>query len=525
MIRVGLIVIVGLCIGAGLLAPRPAHAAIVRYAVIIGNNDGAADEPSLRYAQSDATRIYDVLRTLGDFREENMVLLRGRGRDAVESALVATNDRIRQIRSTDQAVLFVFYSGHADADALHLASERLPIDRLQRLVRGSSADLRLLVLDSCRSGALTRVKGGAQVQPVSIQVEPRLAGEGVVFLTSSSANEDAQESDEIGGSFFSHYLISGLVGPADADRDGNVTLAEAYGYAYDNTIRASSKTALGTHHPTFEFDMRGQGDVVLTQVRSLSRGRARLTFPEGRAFLVLADGPDGSVVAEVGVVDATRQINVAEGRYFIRGRARDHLLEGTIRVRDGETKAVTADGLKRVDYARLVRKGGSDKSLAHGPMAGYQLRTPITDGTGLCHGAMAGYPVATRHITVTPRLGFCRAGFTADRVDVTTDQYELDVGATYVFDVPLVSIGFGASVGVSLLRQAFATEGTAPPRNTVAGHADAIVSMSMDLPRGFYILADLAAQLYVMRTQTGPRTSAAQPLFALRPFAGVGKRF
>ena len=44
-----------------------------------------------------------------------------------------------------------------------------------------------------------------------------LAGEGVVFLTSSSANEDAHESDTLKGSFFTHYLVSGMLGAADTD--------------------------------------------------------------------------------------------------------------------------------------------------------------------------------------------------------------------------------------------------------------------------------------------------------------------
>ncbi|MBL4689698.1 MAG: caspase family protein, partial [Nannocystaceae bacterium] len=334
------------------LMPSVAEAAIVRYAVIIGNNEGASDEPRLRFAETDAARVHEVLATLGDFREENMVLLQGLGRDAVQRVLIATNDRIRRTRAPDQAVLFVFYSGHADADALHLGSDRLELSRLQQLVRGSAADLRLLVLDSCRSGAITRVKGGKKVQPFAISVDTRLAGEGVVFLTSSSANEDAQESDELKGSFFTHYLVSGLVGPADTDRDGAVTLAEAYGYAYDNTIRASSKTLIGTHHPTFEYNMRGQGDVVLTRVRSVKGGRARLSFPEGRAYLVFAGDAEGAVVAEVGATDATRNINVAAGRYFVRGRGRDHLLEGSVRVRGGDTRLVEDGQLQRVEYAR-----------------------------------------------------------------------------------------------------------------------------------------------------------------------------
>lgn len=66
--------------------------------------------------------------------------------------------------------------------------------------------MRVLVLDACRSGALTRVKRGRIVQPFAITHDAGLRGEGMV-LTASSANEDAQESDELRGSFFAHALV------------------------------------------------------------------------------------------------------------------------------------------------------------------------------------------------------------------------------------------------------------------------------------------------------------------------------
>src|SRR5258707_13812159 len=95
------------------------------------------------------------------------------------------------------------------------------------MVRGSSATFRILVSDACRSGALTRVKGGQRAPPFPIGTGEQLSGEGVVFLTGSSANEDAQESDELRGSFFTHAFNSGLLGAADTAGGGRVTLEEA----------------------------------------------------------------------------------------------------------------------------------------------------------------------------------------------------------------------------------------------------------------------------------------------------------
>ena len=56
---------------------------------------GHGDESPLRYAESDAARVYDVLHELGGFEPFNMVLLRDETRDTVRSTLIALNDRIR----------------------------------------------------------------------------------------------------------------------------------------------------------------------------------------------------------------------------------------------------------------------------------------------------------------------------------------------------------------------------------------------------------------------------------------------
>jgi uncharacterized caspase-like protein len=59
---------------------------------------------------------------------------------------------------------------------------------------------------------------------------------GYAFLTSSSPDEVAQESDHIGASFFTHYLVSGLRGAADVTGEGKVTLNEAYQFAFNETL-------------------------------------------------------------------------------------------------------------------------------------------------------------------------------------------------------------------------------------------------------------------------------------------------
>ena len=71
---------------------------------------------------------------------------------------------------------------------------------------------------------------------------------GHAYLTSSSADEAAQESDRIGGSFFTHFLVTGLRGAADADSDKRVTLDEAYRFAFDETLARTEAIGGGPQH-------------------------------------------------------------------------------------------------------------------------------------------------------------------------------------------------------------------------------------------------------------------------------------
>src|SRR5882672_6973984 len=289
------------------------------------------------------------------------------------------------------------------------------MDELESLVRGSSARMRVLVVDACRSGSLTRVKGASVAPAFDIRLRRTEASEGAVFLTSSSANEDAQESDAIGGSFFTHYFVSGLLGAADVDGNGRVTVAEAYAYAYGATLRASSRSLVGPQHPTFAYDFKGREDVVLTVLEAREgRQAGYLTLGADRAYLVMRDGPDGQVVAEVAGDAPTRRLVLPPGRYFLRGRGRDDLLEGPVVVQADGERRVGDDELVRTAYARLVRKGAGVIDRLHGVHAGYGMHTGFWRGSRSCHGAYAGYEVVTQGVSWSARAFGCRGGFTND---------------------------------------------------------------------------------------------------------------
>ena len=217
--------------------------------------------------------------------------------------------------------------------------------------------MRVAILDSCRSGALTRIKGARKLPAFEIQSDNSKTAKGVVILTSSTSDEDSQESDAIGGSYFSHHLASGMLGGADRSGDGRVTLFEAYAYAYDRTVADTAESAAGAQHPTFSYDLAGNGDLVLTDVVVRNEG---IYFPRETPSGVyyLVDGK-GFVAAEISKGDGIdRRVALSPGRYRVKRRLPDRLRIGEIDVPRGRMIALAEATLRDAPFSDDPVKGG-----------------------------------------------------------------------------------------------------------------------------------------------------------------------
>lgn len=495
-----------------------AEAAVQRFALIAGNNHGQGDDVPLRYAESDARRVAQVLRDLGGFEPADIVLLQNENADTVRRSLISLNDRIRSAQSLPdtQALLFVYYSGHADGLGLHLGPTTFELRELSQLVRGSSARFRLLVVDACQSGALTRVKGGKIVAPFSVD-ESQLGGEGMAFLTAASGTEDAQESDELKASFFTHALVSGLLGAADRNADGEVLLEEAYQYAYHATLAATSRTWL-TQHPTFQYEVKGQGGLVLTRPGLTTMTRARLVFPKGIDYLVFGETARGQVLAEVNGQAAGRSLSLPPGRYFVRGRARDYLLEGTVHVAAGSVHTIDPGTLDRVAYARLVRKRGGYRQSAASLELGAAVREPLSETLTRCLGATAGARLDFESLGLAAHLGGCRGEFENTALRARNYEADLALQGDHTWDFAAFSLALGGGVGGRVVHQSFDSDGIAPSRTAFSPFAFLALAPSLPITSRTYVTLDARFVGYLQRHQA----TATEPTKLLAPLSARG---
>ena len=506
-----------------------ASADVERFALIVGNDRGQAGEVELKYAQSDARKVHATLREIGGFQPFNMVLLEDGDADGFRRALIHLNDRVRALSSQSgtQVVLFVYYSGHADTKDLHLGETRFSIAELSQLVRGSAADFRLLVLDACRSGALTRTKGGRQTQPFDIPPPIELSGEGLAFLTASADDELAQESDEVRGSFFTHAFVSGLLGGADRDRDGNVVLDEAYQYAYDNTLRASSRSASGLQHPTFFYDLRGQGQLVLTRPFAPGQARGALELPDAATYLVFRGSADGHVAAEVSSEDPGRSLSLPPGSYFVRGRTATHVLEGSTRVEAGRVTRVDPAALTRIEYAHLVRKGFAPLPSVHAIELLGMARSALPESGAPCFGALGGYRLDTSSFALLVRAGACVGESAGARLRSRTREIDFVVRGVRAFDLTARwSLDAGLGFGAAHLEQRFDTAGRAPTRRSWAAFGELVIGLNFEVAHGVYATFEGALQAFALpmldlETRETQVRAGGTGRFGL----GAGKRF
>lgn len=356
---------------------RHAEGAPARVALVVGNNVADSSRARLRYAEADAQEVRSVLEGLGGVtRTVSLLDSSARGLDQ------AFDELERELAGGHDEVTFLFfYSGHADEGAILMRDSRYEFDRLRDRLAQMPARLVVAMVDACYAGHLTRGKGGVPVPITDVDlrdVEGQLRGN--VFISSTAPGEAAQESDALGASFFTHYLVSALRGAADDSGDGQVSLDEAYRFVYRHTLDRTKSTLLGPQHPSYRFEVEGQGDLVLSW---LEAGRSYIVLPagtSGRYFLRPSRG--GVVTAEVEKeLPGPLRIAVAPGRYEVsrvRG-AYEHVQE--LEVEAGEERVVDEGQMTRRRLESTMGRGAdsmADLRLA----ASYELGSGYLEQAG-----------------------------------------------------------------------------------------------------------------------------------------------
>lgn len=261
--------------------PPPKHGE--RWAVVIGvGTYDHAGIPKLRFAERDARSIFEFLTTRGGFKKDNVQLLTDTSpnKPTLINIKRSLGEWLARRAGKDDTVV-VYYAGHGapevdvsgveadglskyliprDADPDSLFTTGFPMDDIQRVFARLQAERVVFMVDTCFSGASggrTFMRQATRSGHLSTQFLERLTkSRGRVIISAAGPNELALELPDLGHGVFTYYLLKGMEGEADRDKDGIVTVSELYEYVEDR-VSAHARKAGGRQRPIMRGEVEG----------------------------------------------------------------------------------------------------------------------------------------------------------------------------------------------------------------------------------------------------------------------------
>jgi len=206
--------------------------------------------PKADFANDDARVFYDyAIRALG-VKPENIKILVDADAEDVEIIKAFKTWLPSRVKSTTD--VYVFYSGHGlptqDGQGLYLLPPRADRDFISRTAiqfQEINSDLQAakpksvtIFMDACYSG---QARSGetlvANARPVTLKAERKLFPDNFTVITASQADQISSSSPDLKHGIFSYYLMKGMEGEADTNKDGKITLGEMQAYLVENVGR------------------------------------------------------------------------------------------------------------------------------------------------------------------------------------------------------------------------------------------------------------------------------------------------
>lgn len=275
-----------------------------RWAILIGINDyiGAQD---LKYCCADQKALFDQLASNG-FDSERMFMICDDAKDKkylpFKSNIEKQLELITGLTEPGDMLVLAF-SGHGvhiagksylcptDADFKDV-STLIPMESIYNRLKTCKAPLKLILVDACRNNpqlegqrSFAATRGSAEFAET---LKDAPLPEGVVVINSCAPGETSWERQELGHGVFMNFLLEGLRGQADEDRDGSLTVSEISQYAFSHTRLYVAKTFNDSQRPFLS------GELSIEALGfEIGRGTPRESSDESAAAAVLTDSWSG----------------------------------------------------------------------------------------------------------------------------------------------------------------------------------------------------------------------------------------
>lgn len=220
--------------------------------------------PTLKYTDDDAYHFYSFLKSPegGALRDEQIKVLIDE--DATRENILRS---MRQLflKADENDVVMLYFSGHGlegsfipvDYDGFN---NKVRHDEIKAIFEESKAKHKVCLADACFSGSLYAMKSpDIDVALGNYYKSFENTKGGIALLMSSKSQEYSLEDHGLRSGIFSHYMIKGLKGDADADKNKIITIKELFDFTYKNvrqyTASAQTPTISGTYDPKMPIGM------------------------------------------------------------------------------------------------------------------------------------------------------------------------------------------------------------------------------------------------------------------------------
>lgn len=224
--------------GVALEPPASATDGSQSWAVVIGVESYREQLAPATGAEKDAQAFAAYARETLGVPEANIKLLVGQRatRADVTGALL---EWLPRNAASPGGRVYVFFSGHGapdvetgdaylvpyDANPTYLKTGGVALRELQGALGALKGQEVYVFLDACFSGSGDRSVLAAGTRPLVPVKVPPVAG-GVVTFSAAAATETTGAHPTSGHGLFTHHLLEGLGGAADANQDRDISLAE-----------------------------------------------------------------------------------------------------------------------------------------------------------------------------------------------------------------------------------------------------------------------------------------------------------
>ncbi len=208
--------------------------------------------PAVKYAARDAEVVARYLENVGGVSAENLKVITDDS--ATKSDLEAYLEDWLPRRVGPESTVFVYYAGHGAPDPAGKESYLVPFEghpdyptKLYPLSRMYAALAKLpaknvvVLLDSCFSGAKGRGVAQEGARPLVSAMESASLDPKLTVLAGATGSQITSDYDKAEHGLFTYFLLKGLRGDADADRDGVVNLGELYPFVREQVSSRASR--------------------------------------------------------------------------------------------------------------------------------------------------------------------------------------------------------------------------------------------------------------------------------------------